>query len=467
MKFQSTFSEILQASIRSWNSRRVDECILSFALPIERVDPLFQVPIISNHQQFSFLWDLAPDLCIAAAGKCQSFELLAQRRFELAQRFTDETFNRLIDGSPDTPFHAKARILYAFTFFEQTSEFIRDEEISPAVQAVLPSWQLTSIEGCSWLRLNAVVAQEADVRDFVEKLWLMCDNVMQFSYQKSFSQSSLDSLILDSKNWERNYQLALGKGIELVESEQLKKLVLAVKQLILLKKPLDPLNVLTTLRNSQKGSCRFLWQRSKDESFFGASPERLLSLRQDRMITDALAGTAVQGHRVDDLLRSDKDLREHNLVVSSIRDVLLELGLSPKCMNKPRLAKHGKLVHLHTPITLNLKDQSALKLVDALHPTPAVAGLPRTEALNWLRTLEPFDRGSYAAPIGWIDTAQNAEFRVAIRCGYSRGKNVDLFAGAGLVKGSTVEGELEEVRLKLAVLADQISARSQLSGKIF
>ena len=86
----------------------------------------------------------------------------------------------------------------------------------------------------------------------------------------------------------------------------------------------------------------------------------------------------------------------------------------------------------------------------------AVAGLPRREAMNWLRTLEPFERGNYAAPLGWIDSAGDAELRVAIRCGHAHGLRLDLTAGAGLVRGSIADRELQEVGLKLAVLADQL-----------
>ena len=101
-----------------------------------------------------------------------------------------------------------------------------------------------------------------------------------------------------------------------------------------------------------------------------------------------------------------------------------------------------------------------LTLAEQLHPTPAVAGLPRREAMAWLRTLEPFDRGSYAAPIGWIDSSGDAELRVAIRCGHARGCQLDLTAGAGLVRGSEAERERQEVGLKLAVLADQLNLAS-------
>jgi menaquinone-specific isochorismate synthase len=113
-------------------------------------------------------------------------------------------------------------------------------------------------------------------------------------------------------------------------------------------------------------------------------------------------------------------------------------------------------VHLHTPITALLRHQTPLALAEALHPTPAVAGLPRREAMAWLRSLEPFERGHYAAPIGWIDSQGDSELRVAIRSGQLLGSSLELTAGAGLVRGSVPEREEQEVALKFKVLLDQL-----------
>ncbi len=456
MNARLTFSEILQASLRGWDSRRADECVLSLAFPIDCIDPLDQLFVIEDQQEFSFLWDQSPGLSIAAAGQCQNFELIGQRRFELAQRFSDETLQRLVDVSPDAPSQAKPRILFAFTFFEQTADGENLLRRTPAVQAVLPRWQLTRQGGHGWLRFNSVVAHEADVRGFVEQFWLMRENLLKSLTMELCPQHEIDVISKVPKGWEENYRLALKKGIDLVESGELKKLVLAVRRLVLLKKPLNPVHLLSSLQKHQRGSCRFLWQRSQDESFFGASPERLLSLINGDLQTDALAGTARENDNGLNLLKSEKNLREHELVVSSIQDQFIVNGLEPKRIRNPRLAKHGHLIHLHTPIKASSKGLPALKLVDILHPTPAVAGLPQSKAIKWLRTLEPFDRECYAAPLGWIDTSGNAEFRVAIRCGYTRGNYLHLFAGAGLVKGSNVEAELKEVELKFAVLIDQL-----------
>ncbi|WP_320663391.1 isochorismate synthase [Prochlorococcus sp. MIT 1223] len=463
----STFSQILTASTRCWHERDVDEFVLSLAIPIKLIDPLIQLPVIARHEQFSFLWDCMPSLCIAAAGQCQHFDLGGQQRFDLAQRFCDETFSRLIDAAPNGPNHAKPRVLLAFSFFEQIAKQDTDIGGKTTLQAVLPRWQLTSENQLAWLRLNAVVSHESDAREIAEHLWLMRDNLCNSILDHSGQIFDKDLVHSMGNNWCNSYRPSLSRGIELVNSGELKKLVLAVRQSIVLEKPFDPLFMLAKLRHHQEASCRFLWRTNKEQSFFGASPERLLSVKSGQVRSDALAGTANKNSQSIDLLRSEKNLREHALVVSSIVEQLVDFGLEPESPRAPELFKQGDLIHIHTPIFAKAKDRLPLHLLGALHPTPAVAGLPRRNALNWLRALEPFERGCYAAPIGWVDINGNADFRVAIRCGYSRGNQLDLIAGAGLVKGSSIEGEMQEVALKFAVLANQLNLGNGAYSNIF
>ncbi len=460
MKPGPSFSDILKATAKGWCKRKADDCVLSLALPLHEVDPLKQLALLAETQKFRFLWDAAPGFCLAAAGNCQTLDLLGPRRFELAQRFCDATFGRLTDLTPEVPSQARPRILLAFSFFEQNSERNGNFGVPPAVQSVLPRWQLTRQGHFGWLRLNGVATNAADARELAEKLWLKREDLIKANELKEPVAIKPVSGISAPQEWQNSYRPALIRGIDLVNSGVLKKIVLAVRQSILLEVPLDPLAVLARLRQQQAGSCRFLWHRSHDDVFFGASPERLLSLQRGQLCSDALAGTARRGDNGENLLRSEKDLREHELVVASITKQLMSYGLNPQRLRKPRLARHGNLLHLHTPIVAAVKGQLPLYLADVLHPTPAVAGLPRREAMSWLRTLEPFERGSYAAPIGWIDSSGNAEFRVAIRCGNMRGNQLELTAGAGLVRGSDAEQELEEVGLKLAVLANQFDSQT-------
>jgi len=97
-------------------------------------------------------------------------------------------------------------------------------------------------------------------------------------------------------------------------------------------------------------------------------------------------------------------------------------------------------------------------LVEKLHPTPAVGGLPREEAQRWLRAHESMQRGWYASPIGWFDEAGEGTFVVALRCGLIEGDRAVLYAGAGLVSGSNPAAEYAETGWKLQVLGDALRA---------
>ena len=448
------FSDLLERAMRVWDQRKADDGVFGLAVPLRGLDPLLQLADLEDADPFRFLWDGAPGLCLAAAGRCHHLELSGPRRFELAQRFSDITLGRILEGTPEAPAQARSRILLAFSFFEQSGE-LQPQGSMPSVQAVLPRWQLSRHGRHGWLRLHGIAQEASDVRSLVESLWLMAEKLQSWRSWPGQTSGNLSGRITPG-DWERRYTSALQRGLELVNGGELHKLVLAVRHSVSLTSPLDPLLLLKRLRHQQAGSCRFLWQRNRQDSFFGASPERLLSLRNGQLRCDALAGTAGRNDHATSLLNSDKDRREHELVVQAITEHLSAQGLKPRRPRSPQLARHGQLIHLHTPITTAAPGQSPLALAGVLHPTPAVAGLPRREAMSWLRSLEPFDRDGYAAPIGWIDSAGDAELRVAIRCGHARGAQLDLTAGAGLVRGSVAERELQEVGLKLTVLADQL-----------
>ncbi len=456
MNLEPVFSELLVSSLRKWSERKVDECILSIPVPVSQIDPFTTLPLIAEKHQFRFLWDLSPGLCISAGGLCQSLDLSGPKRFENAQMFSDEIFTRLIDTSPSPEFSA-SRILFSFSFFDQIKNNEKSLDDKFSLQAVLPRWQLTSKDGLTWLRLNSVAQNPTDVREAIERLWSIREKINKSP--TNFDPDSKENFLVDdsSNDWESQYRDALAKGIELINTGSLDKLVLATRQLLFLRKPLDPLKLLARLRIQQTNSCRFLWQKNTYESFFGASPERLISLNQNNLLIDALAGTAKKDDDGKELLASPKDLREHHFVVNSIVQQLLRNGIKASHQSQPKLMTQGHLIHLHTLIRAYVKDKLPLVLVEALHPTPAVAGLPLAKSLSWLRALEPFDRQTYASPIGWIDKNQNSEFRVAIRYGHVRGKELKLFAGAGLVQGSTVEEEMQEVALKFEVLRNQLN----------
>jgi menaquinone-specific isochorismate synthase len=449
----TSFSDLLAAA--GDGARQLEgDGVLSLALPLAGRDPLALLSQLDQGQRFRFLWDSAPGLCLAASGRCNSLELSGPRRFELAQRFSAISLGRLAAPQACPPL-ARPRVLLAFSFFDSP---LQEGEGVPGVQAVLPRWQLSRQGRHCWLRLQRTLGGEVSARSLAEELWEQAARLAQLPADPNAGQGDAPGpAILEGSSWQGGYRSVVERGLELVEGGELRKLVLAVRQQLLLAHPLDPLQLLAQLRQRQPGSCRFLWQRADGPALLGASPERLLTVRQGQLRSDALAGTAPVGAQAPPLLQSDKDRREHELVVEAITAVLQQCGLSPRRPRHPRLARHGQLVHLHTPITAALGDQQPLALAAELHPTPAVAGLPRRQAMAALRSLEPFERGFYAAPIGWIDSEGDTELRVAIRSGSLQGRRLELTAGAGLVRGSAVERELAEVALKLGVLQQQLT----------
>ena len=460
-----TFTELLAAAAQA--ARQLEEeGVLSLALPLgdpatqQPLDPLSLLPRLGAGQPFRFLWDGAPGLCLAASGATNNLELSGPRRFELAQRFSALSLSRLASAPQACPPLARPRVLLAFSFFDSPLQDRGPAEGGgvAGVQAVLPRWQLSRQGRQCWLRLQRTLGGAITARAVAEELWEQAQALLQPDAGSGMGPHQHRGPSIASRSrWEPGYRQAVQRALELIDGGSLRKLVLAVRQQLQLDRPLDPLDLLGHLRVHQPGSCRFLWQHRSGEALIGASPERLLAVRQGQLRSDALAGTAPLGEPAEGLTASVKDRHEHELVVDTITQVLSEAGLTPRRPRHPRLARHGQLVHLHTPITAALAGQHPLALAAALHPTPAVAGLPRREAMAWLRSLEVFERGHYAAPIGWIDSAGDAELRVAIRSGRLRGDQLELTAGAGLVRGSHPERELQEVALKLGVLQQQLN----------
>ena len=473
MQAPNSFTELL--AVASDSARQLeDDGVLSLAMPLAGGDPMVLLPHLDpgagcqgNGRQgdgFRFLWDGAPGLCLAASGRCNSLELSGPRRFELAQRFASASLSRLATPQNCPPL-ARPRVLLAFGFFDAALE--QSPGAIPGVQAVLPRWQLSRQGLHCWLRLQRPLGGEVTARSLAEELWEKAQALMAAWHgtpPTGTSPLGATAQLRHGTPWEQGYRSAVEQAMNLVNQGDLQKLVLAVRQDLSLDRAIDPLELLAPLRKHQSGSCRFLWQRAAGSALIGASPERLLTVRQNQLRSDALAGTTPWGPGASELLQSVKDRHEHDLVVDTITAVLRRAGLNPRRPRHPRLARHGQLVHLHTPITAHLQGEQPLAIAAALHPTPAVAGLPRKEAMGWLRSLEPFERGHYAAPIGWIDSAGDADLRVAIRSGTLRGSHLELTAGAGLVRGSTVERELQEVTLKLGVLQQQLNLPTQLAS---
>jgi salicylate biosynthesis isochorismate synthase/menaquinone-specific isochorismate synthase len=161
----------------------------------------------------------------------------------------------------------------------------------------------------------------------------------------------------------------------------------------------------------------------------------------------------VDDHLGERLLLSEKDRHEHSIVAKRIERLLRPLSVWVEAEREPALARILNIQHLATPIHAQLAEPlSAVGLVGALHPTPAVGGEPREAALELIADLEDMDRGWYAGPVGWMDAAEDGEFCVGLRSALLRDREARLYAGGGIVSDSEPEAELAETEVKLEAL---------------
>ena len=212
-----------------------------------------------------------------------------------------------------------------------------------------------------------------------------------------------------------------------------------------------------------EGSTRFAFGRGS-VVFAGATPERLVTLRERRVRCDALGGSVPRGGdraaEASALLQSAKDGREHAEVVAGIRASLAPLATALDAEG-PRVRTLATVHHLHTEVTGDaLPGTDVLSLLEALHPTPAVCGTPREAARAWISAHEGPPRGWYAGPVGWIDAAGEGSFCVALRCALLHGREAWLYAGAGLVDGSDPAAEWRETAAKQAPMLRTLGART-------
>jgi len=233
----------------------------------------------------------------------------------------------------------------------------------------------------------------------------------------------------------------------------------------------DPLATARSLRERQTRSTTFLIRRKDGQAFLGSSPEVLVRLKKGQVETVALAGTRrrSQESEVEDvalgtaLLESNKDRTEQDLVATAIVDALRPHVSNIEVPQKPEVISLPDVQHLRTAIQGTLCDNSTIfDLVAQLHPTPAVGGLPRQAALNWLDDHEQLDRGWYAGPIGWIGAHGNGEFVVAIRSVLMGPEVASAFAGCGLIADSIPEDEWEESQIKLQTVRQGLAVEDQM-----
>lgn len=431
--------------------------IASISVEIDPVDPLAVLHEMAEPDQPHFYFEKGYEgEAIAAIGAAVHSEIAGVQRFSEAQELINSCFDHLMI-SESSNLLTTPRFFCSFTFFDQAQR----SNSFPAATLFLPQWQVLCRQGNCVVTANSAIHPSSDIETLVETIWGKFQTIRLIKYGIFNLHDGIRSKL---NKWDVidtcKFKPAVVSALESIRTNHLNKLVLAHAIDVISRFPFQPIHSLHNLRKLHSDCYVFSTSSGRGQSFIGASPERLLSIRNRRLVTDALAGSAPRGKTLGEdadlanqLLGSEKERREHQVVVDFITQQLAQFGLSPELAAVPGLLQLSNIQHLHTPIQAIVPvDIHPLEILAELHPTPAVAGMPTDVACEQIRRYESFERSLYAAPLGWLDYEGNAEFIVGIRSALIEGCHARLYAGAGIVAGSDPDKELAEVKLKLQAL---------------
>ncbi len=265
-----------------------------------------------------------------------------------------------------------------------------------------------------------------------------------------------------------DWTTAINKALLEISSQCIQKVVLARRIMIALNDSLNFSKALSRLSEKYPECITFAYKEN-NSIFFGTTPEKLFSIKENKIETEALAGSIARGINPEDdlqkqtlLLENQKEINEHNNVLSFILSNLKDHCEVINYATPPQIKKLSNIQHLQTKISSTLKDGiDVLELLKRLHPTPAVCGLPKKQALELIKELEYFDRGLYSGVIGWYNEKGESEFSVGIRSALLKDNTLTAYAGCGIVEGSNPVLEFQETELKfkpiLSLLENEIT----------
>ncbi|MEL6901060.1 MAG: isochorismate synthase [Cyanobacteria bacterium J06606_4] len=448
--------------------------IASITFPIESMAPWVVLSALGELNQRHFYYDSPQQWALIGIDTVVGCSAAGPTRFDEAQAFTVAWRNQFIYAQTTSKADLAGRFFCSATFFDapQTSVSAVDSTASSTAETFAPDCfepvyifvprvQVITLEAGSSITFNTLVNAKTEVAQVAQRIQAERRRLAVATLLGTAQAASRKVLEKDVTSFESAVTGALSK----LATGTVRKVVMADVMDVAAPQAVDVVRSLQTLRHNHPDCTVFSVGNGKGQSFIGASPERLLSLNEGRLMTDGLAGSAPRGETPGQdqaigqaLLNSEKERYEHQIVVEFIVQQLRSLGLSPQYAESPHLLRLLHIQHLHTPIiaTLDPTQVSPLEVLAKLHPTPAVAGLPLAEACDLIRHHESFDRGLYAAPLGWIDTAGNSEFIVGIRSALIDGHRARLYAGAGIVTGSKPKQELAEIKLKLQTLLNAL-----------
>jgi len=450
--------------------------LVSISLAVDALDPLAVLEsIFEPHEPHFYAERPASATAVAGAEVAVACEAHGAQRFADVQRWVGDVFAHTVAvGDVAAPFGGP-HVFAGFAFHDE----VEAGEPFPAAYAFVPRWQVALAGTTTTAVANLWVTADADLGALALRVWRAHQKFTRFEYQDSEDNRPGMGGVPSPRGgpergggtpptWQHretgDYRASVARALERIAAGDCTKIVLARAQELTADQPLHPLRMLNGLRQRFPDCYAFSFTRGRGPSFIGASPERLVRVSKGTLETEALAGSIRRGAGASEdaalagaLLRSEKDLREHREVLDDIVARLAPLGIRPEYPAQPQIRRLANVQHLDTPVHAALPENvSLLDVLVAMHPTPAVGGTPREAAVSRIRELEGFPRGLYAGALGWLNARGGGEFFVGIRSALVEGARARVYAGAGIVAGSTPEKEFAETELKFKAILDAL-----------
>jgi salicylate biosynthesis isochorismate synthase/menaquinone-specific isochorismate synthase len=440
--------------------RRRARTLVSVTAEVDVADPCAAIFASRLASDRWFCWE-QPDREFALAGMGVAHEAASRgpgRFGDVAREASAVGRDAVLDEPPGLPAGAGPVWLGGFAFEDDGASSPTWSSFEPG-SLFLPELSICRRGEQAFLTVNAVVGAGDDVARRGAELEARLASLRAEAPLPLLDPHPMARPEIRGARSPRAFEAAVEAATERIATGEMQKVVLAREVIVSAGAAHDPAALFGGMRE-QFPACFCFCCGTPEAAFIGASPELLVRRSGASVSTVALAGStrrssdpAVDDHLGEQLLRSDKDRREHRIVAERIVRRLRPHAVWVEAAPEPEVVKIANIQHLATPVIAQLSDpRSAIELAGMLHPTPAVGGEPWPAAAPALRELEAMDRGWYAAPVGWMDATEDGEFCVALRSALLRDREAHLFAGVGVVAGSDPEAELAETEVKLGAL---------------
>ncbi|UJL45138.1 isochorismate synthase [Virgibacillus sp. NKC19-16] len=447
---EQPIEDLLNKAIEELQSNE-DFQLVSVTKKITETNPLrFFEEAKQLHKNRIFWTSTEDDFYVVGIGNAHEITTGADSRFEETEALWNNILAKAIIHNPYKQAGTGITALGGMAFDPQKEQTDLWKKFNPS-QFTVPEFMLTKHNNAYYFTINVKVTREDHPAQLATQVNQMESELFRYTANPSNHLNLKEKIEIEPDKWKETVRQAR----EEIRANKADKIVLAREMRLKFEKQADIATILEKLMDKQANSYIFAFEKGAD-CFVGATPERLVKLEGDHLLSTCLAGTAPRGKTKEEdvkisqeLLHDEKNRQEHDFVVRMIKQAMTHYCTKVDIPEAPVIYPLNNLQHLYTPVTARLKNgYSIFDIIKQLHPTPALGGTPRKESLAFIRDHELLDRGWYGAPIGWLDSNQNGEFAVAIRSGLIQGDEASLFAGGGIVKDSNLEAEYEETMIK-------------------